>query len=227
MSIKSKVLAAAAATLAIIGGVSTVGTFSASAATPQCGQSCIEIFSKEFGTATTPNFVETVSHGVAQVGQPIILHRASDSNPAEDLIPRRGLVSDFYKAGLVSADVNEHYGSLNAAQIEYAPSGVRSGLCVGLATTAYQNEGLTLQKCDTPGGTTVFIVDAPDSPKTAPNGYFPLISGSTTDFTHPLGMATPNDALQHDGQIRVSHLINNPTDVPDSQLWGLDFGVLQ
>jgi hypothetical protein len=36
MSIKSKVIAAAA-TLALVGGVSAVGTLSASAATPSCG----------------------------------------------------------------------------------------------------------------------------------------------------------------------------------------------
>jgi hypothetical protein len=48
MSIKTKVLAAAA-TLTIA-GVSTAGTLSASAATPQCGQACIQIFSAKFGT---------------------------------------------------------------------------------------------------------------------------------------------------------------------------------
>jgi hypothetical protein len=44
MSIKSKVLAVAAA-LTVAGGLSTVGTRSASAATPQCGPNCIQIFS--------------------------------------------------------------------------------------------------------------------------------------------------------------------------------------
>ena len=56
MSIKSKVLAAAA-TLAVVGGVSTVGTLSASAATPGCsqnGNTCVQIFSKRFGTPAQP-----------------------------------------------------------------------------------------------------------------------------------------------------------------------------
>jgi len=234
MSIKSKVFAAAAM-LTLVGGVSTVGTLSASAATPQCGQHCIEIFSREFGTPAHPRFVETVSHGVAKVGQPMILHRASSSNPAEDLIvPRAGKVSDFFKAGLVSAEVNRHYGNLRAAEIEYAPHGVAGGLCVGLATTAYQDEGLTLQPCDTPGRT-VWIVDTADSPATAADGYFPLVNGSTSDFSHPFAMTYPSGAHPRDAhrtevpptQIQVRKLMGNPAHVPDSQLWGSDFGILK
>src|SRR5512135_368383 len=111
MSITSKVLAAAA-TLAVAGGLSTAGTLPASAATPQCGPHCIQIFSAKFGTNANPGFVETVFHGVAQAGQPTILARPSNSNPAGDLIataPGTGHVSDFFAARLVSAAVNQHY----------------------------------------------------------------------------------------------------------------------
>jgi hypothetical protein len=149
MSIKTKALAAVA-TLTLAGGLNTVETLPAIAATPQCGPNCIQIFSAKFGTNANPNFVETVSRGVGAVGQPTILARPSSSNPAGDFIataPGKGLVSDFFDAGMVSAAVNEHYGSENAAQIEYAPFGEPTGLCAGLATTAYQNEGLTLQPC--------------------------------------------------------------------------------
>jgi hypothetical protein len=148
MSITRKVLAVVA-TLTVAAGLSTVGTLSATAATPQCGPNCIQIFSAKFGTNANPNFVETVFQGVARVGQPTILARPSSSNPAGDLIataPGMGLVSDFFAAGLVSAAVNQHYGNLNAAQIEYAPFGKRTGLCAGLATTAFQNEGLTCSR---------------------------------------------------------------------------------
>ena len=101
MSIKSKVLAVAAA-LTVAAGLSTVGTLSATAATPQCGPNCIQIFSAKFGTNANPNFVETVFQGVARVGQPTILARPSSSNPAGDFIataPGAGLVSDFFAAG--------------------------------------------------------------------------------------------------------------------------------
>src|SRR5215207_10397705 len=111
MSIKSKVLVVAAM-LTVAGGLSTVGTLPATAATPQCGPNCIQIFSAKFGTNADPNFVETVSQGAAVVGQPTILAVPSSSNPAGDFIataPGEGLVSDFFDAGMVSAAVSEHY----------------------------------------------------------------------------------------------------------------------
>jgi hypothetical protein len=225
MSIKSKVFAAAGV-LTLVAGVSAMGELSASATTPQCGVHCVEVYSAEFGTAASPDFVETVYEGVAKVGQPTVLDRPGG---ASDLKGHAGLVSSLYQHGLVSAEVNKHYGNLHAAQIEYAPYGVPSHLCVGLATAAYQTEDLTLQPCDTPG-TTVWIIDTADSPATAP-GLFPLVNGSTTDFTHPFAMTydgRPNGDRQGEPKaIRVKHLDGNPTRVPDNQLWGLHFGVLQ
>ena len=84
---------------------------------------------------------------------------ASSSDPAEDLIiPLARTVSELYAEGMVSAAVNEHYGSDRAVQIEYAPYGNPTGLCTAVATTAYQDEGLSLQPCSAPG-TTVWIMD--------------------------------------------------------------------
>ncbi|HEX7927937.1 MAG TPA: hypothetical protein VF678_10115 [bacterium] len=221
MSIKSRVLAAVVM-LTLVGGAITVEAPPASAATPQCGPHCIQIFSRKFGAPAHPRFVETVFHGVAKVGQPTILARVSNSNPAGDLIamaPGAGLVSDFFKAGMVSAAVNQHYSTERAAQIEFAPLGKPTGLCAGLATTAFQNEGLTLQPCTTPG-TTVWILDTADSPATAPT-FFPLVSGSTTDFTHPFAMTIHgNPAHKRFPQIKVQHLRGNPAHVRDRQLWG-------
>ena len=86
-----------------------------------------------------------------KVGQPIILFRTANYDPALDLaVAFQGTVGDFYAAGLVSAAVNLHYGvgpapssrgvhqqhaSPNdlAFEIEYAPYGVNSGLCMGTA----------------------------------------------------------------------------------------------
>src|SRR6202022_2044024 len=72
MSIKSKVLAAAAA-LTMAGGLGTAGTLSASAATPQCSQSsptCLQIFSAKFGTPDNPGFIETVFLGIPEAAVP-------------------------------------------------------------------------------------------------------------------------------------------------------------
>jgi hypothetical protein len=224
MSIKRKALAAAA-TLTAVGAVTTAGTLSASAATPQCGSKCVGVLSRRFGTPAQPNFVETVRHGVAKVGQPTILYGASSSNPAEDLMPvapGHGKVADFYAAGMVSAAVNTHYGPLQALQLEYSPSGKPSGLCVGLDKPAFDNESLSLQPCTVPG-TTVFIIDAAVAPPSA-MGYFAILTGSTTDFSRPFGMTYTHEPP---ARIRVDHLdLSNDGTVPDSQLWSVHKGAL-
>jgi hypothetical protein len=221
MSIKTKVLTATA-TLTVASGLAAVATGPAIAATPQCGAGCIQIFSAKFGTNANPGFVETVLHGVATAGQPTIVAPPSISDPAGDLIATHpasgGKVSDFFAAGLVSAAVNQHYSNEIAVQIEYAPLGQPTGLCSALATTAYQSEGLTLQPCSTPG-TTVWIVDAADATGAAP--YFPIVNGSTTDFTHPFAMIIHgNPAHKRFPQIKVQRLRGNPDHVRISQLWG-------
>ena len=148
------------------------------------------------------------------------MHRASDSDPTGDFINPLGHpvhVSDFYAKGMVSAAVNAHYGPEPAVQVEYAPDGQPTGLCAGVATTAYQNEGLSLQPCSTPG-TTVFIIDFTDAPTAKP--YFPIVNASTTDFTHPFTMTIDgNPAGKPFPQITLQHMHDNPTDVPDNQLW--------
>jgi hypothetical protein len=225
MSIKSKVLAAAGV-VTLAGALSAVGTTMASAATPQCGSGCVEVYSAKYATATSLGWVETVFLGIPLRGVPTEVRPASGSNPAEDLIIPTGtpvLVSQFYAEGMVSAAVNAHYGGEPAAQIEYAPHGKPTGLCTALATTAYQDEGLSLQPCTTPA-TTVWIIDAADSPATAPT-YFPIVNGSDTDFTHPFAMTIlGNPAHQPFTPIIMQHLTGNPTSVPANQLWGAHFG---
>ena len=222
MSIKTKVLAAAAA-LTLAGGLSTAGTLPASAATTQCGTACVQIFSKQFGTYTNPGFIESVFLGIPAAGVPTILHRANNSDPTGDfIVPESGMVSMFYAEGMVSAAVNAHYGSEHAVQVEYAPYGQATGLCAAVATTAYQNEGLSLQPCSTPG-TTVFIIDTADAPAAAP--YFPIVNASTTDFTHPFTMTIHgNPTHEPFPQITLQRMVANPAHVPDNQLWGAEPG---
>jgi len=225
MLIKRKVVAAAAV-LTLAGGLSTLAAVPASAATPQCGASCIEVYSAKYATPASLGFVETVFLGIPLRGVPTEVRPASSSNPAEDLIVPLGgpvPVSEFYADGMVSAAVNEHYGSEPAVQIEYAPYGKPTGLCAAVATTAYQDEGLSLQPCSAPG-TTVWIIDVADSPATAPT-YFPIVNGSDTDFVHPFAMTIlGNPAHQPFTPIIMQHLTGNPASVPANQLWGAHNG---
>ena len=246
MSIKSKVLAAAA-TLTLVGGVGAAGALTAgtaSAATPSCGNSCINVFSHQFGTHKSPNFVVDVLRQGEKVGQPIILFRTANFDPAEDFtVAFQGTVADFFAAGLVSAAVNLHYGGGAkgfpndfAFENEYAPFGVDSGLCLGVAATAFNDEGVTLQPCGV-SSKTVWIVDTFDSPATLFNGYVPLINGSDTNFSQPFVLTYPNNGYPTDKprpQLVVTNITgssNGPGPVLGTvnvnQLWGADFGILK
>ena len=253
MSIKSKVFAAAAA-LTLVGGVGSVAALSADAATPSCGHDCLDLFSREFGTHQQPNYVMDVWRLGANVGQPVILFRTSNTDPAEDFNTAfSGLTSEFNAAGLVSNAVALHYGCAGqfgnhsctigvddpAFETEYAPFGVDSGLCVGLASTAVQNEGVSLQPCGV-SSRTVWILDLNDSPSTFNHDYIPLINGSDTNFSHPFVLTYPKNGFPTDRprpQLLVQNLtgftqghfpIGSPIgNVNDNQLWGADWGILR
>ena len=226
MSTKRKVLAVVA-TLTIVGGVSAAATGAASAATHECAERCISVFSSELGTYAQPNFVEAVlGGGRANVGQPVGLKKADRFDSSQDIQPVAGTVSDFYELGLVSAQANSHYGSLHAVQQKYAPFGMPTDLCVGLASVAYQNEGLTLQPCS--AGTTVWIIDA--VPPTT-SGYFPIINASTTDFRRPFAMHLPRDEVASGKplqmQARRLQFLTGEKTLPARQLWGAHLGELR
>ena len=119
MSIKSKVLATAAA-LTMVGGVGVAGALTAgtaTAATPSCGSSCINVFNRSFSTHSNPSFVQDVLRQGEKLGQPIILFRQSNTDPAEDFsVSYTGQVSQLYASGLVSEAVALHYGGGCATQ---------------------------------------------------------------------------------------------------------------
>ena len=257
MSIKSKVLAAAA-TLALVSGTLAAGALTAgtaSAATPSCGPACVNIYPQEYaGTSlNAPQFVVDVLKQGEKVGQPIILFRSANFDPAEDwTYSFQGDVSDFYAANLVSSSVALHYGCVNggvavagaeipclgtgvddtAYEIEYAPFGVDSGLCMGVAATAVSGEGVTLQSCGTTSRT-VWIQDTftnDDSPSA--QGFWAAINGSDTNFSNPFVLTYPSDAYPTDKprvQLTVTNLAQfSQGTVPDdtNQLFNAFAGVL-
>jgi hypothetical protein len=256
MSIKSKVYAAAA-TLTLIGGVGAVGAFaagSATAATPSCGNSCANIFTREYGHHFSPNFVVDALQQRNNTGTPVILFRASSFDPAEDFAASfQGTTSDFFAANLVSAAVALHYGCTvgpfvtcaagvddPAFEIEYSPYGVGSGMCVGVGTVAAQGTKVALEPCGA-SSKTVWIADIADSPATVTQDYVPLINGSDTNFSHPFVLTYPANGYPTDKprpQLTTTNLTGftqNVNGIPgpvlgtvnDNQLWGADFGVLR
>ena len=124
-----------------------------------------------------------------------------------------------------------------AFEIEYAPYGVNSGLCMGTATTAISGEGVTLQPCGV-SANTVWIVDTYDSWHLFTNGgFFPLINGSDTNFSQPFVLTYPKNGFPTDlprPQLTVTNLtgFSNGNGGPElgtiqsNQLWSARFGVL-
>jgi hypothetical protein len=124
-----------------------------------------------------------------------------------------------------------------AFETEYAPYGVDSGLCVGMASTAVQNEGVSLQPCGV-SSRTVWILDLNDSPSTFNHDYIPLINGSDTNFSHPFVLTYPKNGFPTD-KPRPQLITKNLTGftgnflvpvlgtINDNQLWGANFGVLR
>jgi len=258
MSLKSKLLAGAAA-LTMVGGLGAAGLATAgaaNAATPSCGPTCLDIFSQNFGTHHNPGFLLDVYKRGQTVGQPIILFRLSNADPAEDFtIADQGTVADFFAAGLVSSSLALHYGcevgvnfptcfsftskrastDLEAYEIEYAPYGADTGLCMGVAATAVQGEKVSLQPCGV-SAKTVWIVDLLDG-RLQPGTSVPLINGSDTNFSHPFVLTYPAGSSPTDmprPQLFVSNLTGFSGEVPpipsalgvvsDTQLWAADFG---
>ncbi len=372
MGLKSKAFAAVAA-LALIGGTGAIGTsaWTANAATPSCGPHCVDPFNYQFGTHHTPNYVLDVFRQGEKTGQPVILFRASNNDPAEDFTAtEQGQVSDFFAAGMVSAAVDLHYGGqcaqtgvttpvlaapaaptvvagaggsvaigtyyvkvtyvnasgqtvaspltsatttitnqtitisppaaegnatgwyayiatsssgpyhrqqatptaigsnlvltttpnttgiappasntatlppvtgctsyypdLYAWEIQYAPYGVDSGLCVGVASTAVSGEKVTLQPCGV-SSKTVWITDTVNAAGWG-SKYVPVINGSDSNFSQPFVLDYPHNSVPTDTprpQLYVDNLtgfstgsILNHTGIIDTQEWGADFGVL-
>jgi len=241
MSFKSKVLATAA-TLTLVGGAS-IGLLatSASAATNSCGlgfsELCTNIYNHQFG----PAFLLDVFRQGANVGQPIILFRATNTDPAEDFTasdlidPTTGntltvaqlqaLDPIFSPATLV------HYANDPVYEYQYSPYGVDSGLCVGVQFTAFQNEKVTLQPCGESAKTVWIQGTRGADPFT---GHVPFINGSNTNFSQPYVLNYPQNGYPTDNprpQLTVRHVqtYSNPngvifgTNVYANQLWGFDF----
>jgi hypothetical protein len=150
-----------------------------------------------------------------------------------------GLAGRYQTQKTGTGDFRDCFGtgkSFNDAafEIEYAPGGVDTGLCAGVARTATHPEGVTLQECGA-SSRTVWAIDLYDQPfESLVLGYYPLINGSDTNFSDPFALTypfagyptdTPRPQLQVDylsGYTRGSPPILIYNSVDDVQIWGAD-----
>jgi hypothetical protein len=247
MSIKSKVLATAA-TLAVAGGVLAASTLTATTAvaqTPSCGSFnpfCVDVFSKQFGTHHNPMFLMDVYRQGNRIGQPIILFRVSSADPALDFTVTDSInpaTFSPYTVGTLAGfgvpfpkATAGFYAGSDAVEFEYAPYGVNSGLCVGLAAAPTNGEGVTLQNCGI-SASTFWVIAAQSNPILGfTHGYTALINGANTNFTHPYVLSYPTNGYPTDlprPQLYVHTAQTFSQGFPfvySNQLWGADFGTV-
>ncbi len=215
MSIKIKSLLAVAAAM-LVAGLGAALTPTASAATPSCGPTCINLFPRLYGAG----FVLDVLNQGENVGQPIVLAPASNSNPGEDFTANfEGLVSDFIAAGLVSPGLSA-YDNLEAFEFEYAPFGVHLGLCVGVGVTPTNHTPVALEPCGV-SAKTVWI-ENPDQSISGAN--LSLINAATDNsFSHPYALTDlrPGQGQLFTWPLDGGGILHNPF---ANQLWGASFG---
>jgi hypothetical protein len=242
MSIRGKIMAATAV-MTLVGGVSAAGTLAAQAATPSCYQHCAELFTQKFGNLFILDVL--LQHGKA--GQPIVLYRASNADAGEDFtVFESARVSRFADAGLVSSAVAarygggcarvssmthhclSHYANDWAYKFEYAPEGVPSGLCMGVAKAPADGTKVVLESCGDLTRTT-WVADANAA---IGHGYVPLVNGSDTNVSDPQVLNFPGGVPPF--QMPTSQLTTQPLQhygfgggVFNNQSWGADFGPLQ
>lgn len=214
MSIRAFAAAVIAMAVAAIGGAAAP----AHAATPSCGASCINLYNRAIGHSFILNAQGGGMSG--STGQPLILWQRSNSAPAEDFtVADEGTVSDFAAVGLMTPSMNLHFGKDPAFELEYAPYGVDSGLCMGVAS-AVNGAKVNLQPCGVTAET-VWAVDLQVKP--IPTNFFVGINGGNTNFSHPLVLTYPDGSFPTDmprPQLFISNLTGfSSGQVNDSQIW--------
>ncbi len=221
MSTRTRLFAVVTALVMVVG----VGVTSASAATPACGASCPNFSNAVYGAPSSPTFVLADQLHLQNVGQPLTLAQSSATNPGEDFIfDDAGTVNDFFQAGLISGGLDALYSSDSVGEIEYAPSGAPTGLCVGVPTPPANGTRVTLEPCGVSAKTT-WIVDngGTFTGTTFTTSTIPLINGATnSSFFDPYVLTSLAPGLPlTTSMLRITNSVLSPT-----QLWGAKNGVL-
>lgn len=218
MKRKTKRLAILAATVLTAGGLAVAMSGTAKASTHACDLALNGCRSIQSEVPLRPDL--DVQGGAKVVGNAIIVYTRSSTDKAEDWVPVAHLVSDTSTVavgGLTVASTLASIGFTNAVSLEFAPFGVRSGLCLssvnpnGFASTQ-------LRPCNT-----------------VPNKFNPWQTFQITDYGAADGQFVsyrePINSLvltnpRNDGYIgTVGHRIQVKFAVPGSplhtgQLWG-------
>jgi hypothetical protein len=225
MSRLKKIVLAISAVVALIipAGISQMA-ITANAATPSCGNGCVNPLTREWGRHIV---MDAIGGGFGVQHQRMILFRFTQ-DPAEDFVYSfQGTVNDLFADGLVSAAVKLHYGNDPAFELEYSPLGLDSNLCVGSwLTHPVAGNILRLEPCGVAANTLWIVHDFGVNGNNP--GFGTIIAGTTTNFSHPLVWTyrnqnspfdLPRESINLDPQQTFSNGVH-----PNGQQWGARFG---
>jgi hypothetical protein len=219
MSVKAKIAAGTATFGLVGGGLAMAGTMTASAATPNCGYHCTQIFTQKYG----PQYLVDVFQARAAAGTPVILFQRSNSDPAEDFVVKNlGTVGNFFtNYGLVTPQFAHTYSGDLAYEVQYEPYGLNSNFCLSTWSNEAPQAGfkVRLEPCGAysnslwaadsgsmtpPVGSSVTFDFHSTGAKFSPyHTDVALINGASANFSNPLVLNYP---------------AGNPTDMPRPQL---------
>ena len=201
-----------------IGAVAAVAVTAvpANAASTACSEACLTLTAQEFG----PGYVSAVPAGTVTAGTPIVMAPGSSLTREDFQSSYYGTAGADIGGQLVSAAVAQGWPNDPVYQIFYAPGGIRSDLCLGVAGTAERGTEVTLQPCYTPQSTEwIALLGDTD------NGYTPLISGTDTSATDPLVLT----ANSQSSALTTGRLVTFPGNAypATNQMWKARYGVIR
>jgi hypothetical protein len=215
MFMRSRIIATTTATLMLAAAAvaACASSPAANAATVACGSDCMALAAESWGL----NDVTSASSGTAGTGQDIILARAAEFS-AEDFVVRyEGTVASFYSDGILGPAVGETWPSDLVLEYQFAPGGVPSSLCLGVAATAANGTAVSLQPC----GSSAKVLWVPLFADHI-GSYQPLINGSDTVTSTPY-VLTAGSSLGD--VLTTEELYLAAGTVAQSQMWTNRFGV--
>jgi hypothetical protein len=162
-----------------------------------------------------PNYV-TSDPGGATAGQDVILARAAEFSAEDFMLRDQGTVARFDGSGILGPAVSQTWPSDEVYEYQYAPDGVPTTLCLGVAVTAANGTAVSLQPCGT-SARELWVALSADRI----GSYQPLINASDTITSTPYVLT----AGQVGGVLTTTEMYLSAGSVAPSQMWENRFGV--
>jgi hypothetical protein len=210
MAMRNRIVAGVAALL-LAGGAGAATAPAAHAATLACGSGCMALAAQSWGLSYV-----TSDPGSATAGQGIILARAAEFSAEDFMLRDEGTVASFYSDGILGPAVGQTWPSDELYEYQYAPDGMQTTLCLGLAVTAANGTAVSLQPCGS-SARVLWIALSADRI----GSYQPLINGSDTVTSTPYVLT----AGQVGGVLTTTEVYLSAGSVAPSQMWENRFGV--